>query len=74
MFDPGGSQGRLRACPFWETWHALLCGEVMCVGAAGGDLQLFLEDRLFGIQKLLGVVQAKYFRGTYRVQSLALRS
>ena len=29
MFDPGGSKGRLRACPFLGTWRALLCGEVM---------------------------------------------
>ena len=42
MFDPGGSQGRLRACPFLGK---LLCGEVMRVGAAGDYLQRFLEDR-----------------------------
>ena len=35
MFDPGGSQGRLRACPFLGSWSALLCGEVIRVGAAG---------------------------------------
>ena len=29
MFDPGGSTGRLRACPFLGTWHALLCGELL---------------------------------------------
>ena len=34
-FDPGGSQGRLRACPFLGSWRALLCGEVMRAGAAG---------------------------------------
>ena len=28
MFDPGGSEGRLRTCPFWGIWRALLCGEV----------------------------------------------
>ena len=28
MFDPGGSTGRLRACPFLETWRALLCEEL----------------------------------------------
>ena len=28
-FDPGGSQDRLRACPFLETWRALLCGRFM---------------------------------------------
>ena len=33
--DPGGSQGRLRACPFLGSWRALLCGEVMRAGAAG---------------------------------------
>ena len=27
VFDPGGSIGRLRACPFLETWRALLWGE-----------------------------------------------
>ena len=35
-----------------RTGRALLCGEVMHVGAAGGDLQRFLEDRRFRIQKL----------------------
>ena len=34
-FDPGGSQGRLRACPFLGSWRALLCGEVIRAGAAG---------------------------------------
>ena len=43
MFGPGGFQGRLRAYPFLGTWRALLCGEVMRVGAPGDDLQ-----RLFG--------------------------
>ena len=28
MFDPGGSTGRLRACPFLGGWRTLLCGEV----------------------------------------------
>ena len=27
-FDPGGSRGHLRACPFWGLWRALVCGEV----------------------------------------------
>ena len=35
MFDPGGSQDRLRACPFLGLWHVLLCGEVIHAGAAG---------------------------------------
>ena len=29
MFDPGGSPGRLRACPILGTWCALLCGEAL---------------------------------------------
>ena len=41
MIQPGGSKGRLRACPFMGTWHALLCGEVIRFGAAEGDLQCF---------------------------------
>ena len=45
MFDPGGSKGRFRACPFLGTWRVLLCGEFMRIGAAGSDLQRFLEDR-----------------------------
>ena len=27
-FDPGGSQGHLRACPFLGSWRVLVCGEV----------------------------------------------
>ena len=27
-FDPGGSRGHLRACPFLGSWRALVCGEV----------------------------------------------
>ena len=34
-FDPGGSQGHLRACPFLGSWRALVCGEVIRAGEAG---------------------------------------
>ena len=34
-FDPGGSRGHLRACPFLGSWRALVRGEVLCAGAAG---------------------------------------
>ena len=50
MFDPGGSEGRPRACPFLGKWCALLCGEVVRVRAAGGDLQCF-----FGWKKVRGI-------------------
>ena len=43
-FDPGGSQSRLRGCPFLGSWHVLLCGEVMHGGAAGAELQRFSEE------------------------------
>ena len=33
MFGPGDFTGRLRACPFLGTWRALLCGEVLRLGA-----------------------------------------
>ena len=42
-FDPGGSQGRLRACPFLGPWSALVFGEALRAGAAGDELQ-----RVFG--------------------------
>ena len=41
---PGGSQGRLRACPILGSWRALLCGEVVRVEAAGFELQRFSEE------------------------------
>ena len=66
MFDPGGTKGRLHTYPFLGTCRALLSGEAMRAGAAGGDLH-FLEDRLFGIQKTSGGVQAKYLRRIYIV-------
>ena len=34
-FDPGGSQGHLRACLFLGSWRALVCGEVIRAGPAG---------------------------------------
>ena len=34
-FDPGGSRGRLRACPFSGLCRALVCGEVIRARAAG---------------------------------------
>ena len=46
-FDPGGSQGHLRACPFLRPWRALVFGEVLRAGAAGDELQ-----RFFGVDSL----------------------
>ena len=45
-FDPGGSQGHLRACPFLGPWRALVYGEVLRAGAAGDELQRFFGDSL----------------------------
>ena len=33
-FDPGGSRGHLRACPFLGPWRALVCSEDLRAGAA----------------------------------------
>ena len=41
-FDPGGSRGHLRACPFLGSWRALVCDEVIRADAAGDELQRFL--------------------------------
>ena len=40
-FDPGGSRGHLRACPFLGSWRALVCGEDLRAGAAGNELHCF---------------------------------
>ena len=34
-FDPGGSQGHPRACPFLGSWRALVYGEAIRAGVAG---------------------------------------
>ena len=49
MFGPGDFQGRLRACPFLGSWRALLCGEVMRVGAAGGGCSIFRKRRVVSV-------------------------
>ena len=67
-FDPGGSQGRLHACPFLGTWRALLCGKAMRVGATGDDLQRFW--RIDGSRfKNLQVKETNRLRRTYCGQS-----
>ena len=47
-FDPGGSRGHLRACPFLGSWCALVCGEDLRAEAAEDELQ-----RLFGRDSLV---------------------
>ena len=44
-FDPGGSQGRLRACPVLGSSRALLCGEVIRAGAANWRAAVFFRRR-----------------------------
>ena len=50
-FDPGGSQGHLRACPFLGPWRALVCGEVFRAGAAGEEQQRFFGEDSLVLQK-----------------------
>ena len=33
-FNPGGSRGHLRACPFLVSWRALICGEAVRDGGS----------------------------------------
>ena len=40
-FDPDGSRGYLHAYPFFGSWRALVCGEVIRAGTAGDELQHF---------------------------------
>ena len=60
-FDPGGSQGHLRACPFLGSWRALVCGEVIRAGAAGDELQRFIggDSLAFGNKAGFDAVQEK---------------
>ena len=64
MFDPGGSQDHLRACPFLGMWRALLCGKVMRVGAASDDLKHFWRTDVSEFKNL----QAWYGRNIYAVR------
>ena len=44
MFDPGGSTGHPRACPFLGAWRALLCREGFDWAADGtrGRMERFI--------------------------------
>ena len=53
-FDPGGSRGHLRACPFLGSWRALGCGEVLRAGAAGEKLQRFFGGDSLVLRKRAG--------------------
>ena len=47
MFDPGGSTGRLCACPFLGTWCALLSGKLFAWAPDGtrGWLKYFFWQK-----------------------------
>ena len=47
-FDPGGSQGHLRACTVLGSWRALLCGEDIRAGAAGYRAAAVFRRRFAG--------------------------
>ena len=53
-FDPGGSRGHLRACPFLGPLRALVCGEVLRAGAAGEELQRFFGRDSLALWKKAG--------------------
>ena len=46
MFDPGGFNGHLRACPFLGTWRALLRGEVLVLERLVAIWSVFLQEVL----------------------------
>ena len=54
IFDPGGSRGHLRACPFWGSWRVLVCGEVLRAGAAGDKLQRFFGGDSLTLRRKAG--------------------
>ena len=72
VFDPGGSTGRLRACPFWGTWRALLCGEVFV--RALDEATACFGGWMTRSHQLAGEVQANHLRRAHCGRSLFLRS
>ena len=53
-FDPGGSRGHLRACPFLGPWRALVCGEDLRAEAAGDELQHLVGRAPLGLWNKAG--------------------
>ena len=49
-FDPGGSQGHLRACSFLGSWRVLVCGKIIRARAAGDELQRFIEGKSLALE------------------------
>ena len=41
MFDPGGSQGRLRACPFLGSWRVCFVVRLFVLEQLGEAVALF---------------------------------
>ena len=71
VFNPGGSKGRLRACPFWGTWCALLCGKGLVLERLVAIWSVFLQKGVRGIS-FFGVRYKQ--RHTYSGRPLFLRS
>ena len=65
-FDPGGSQGHLRACPFSGSWRALICGKLVRAGAAGKDCSSFFGGSM--------IRNSKVFRRAVRAKFYAVRN
>ena len=71
VFDPGGSTGCLRACPFLGRGRALLCGEAF-VRALDKATAVF-GGWMTRSHQLSGEVQANHLRRTYCGRLLFLR-
>ena len=52
IFDPGGSKGLLRACPFLGTWRALLCEELLVLERLVGTCSVFWRKGDYGVVNL----------------------
>ena len=68
MFDPGGFNGRLRACPILGTWRALYCGKVLGLERLVAIWRVFLpkeglEISFSGVnyKQLVRIVVDRYF-------------
>ena len=58
MFDIGGSEGNLHACPFLGTWRALLCREVFVLERLVAICSVFWRLDDLGINLLEGTSES----------------
>ena len=72
MFDPEGSTGRLRACPFLGTWRALLSREALVLEwlMVISSVFFWIDDLGMNLQEWLSDVSGERLSGSVMERSL----